>query len=430
MATSRGIWSVATVVALVLGTAACTTERPLPMGQRYISINYPIWASDDEMQAGLREAAAKSCPGYRIVESRVVPIANGRPKHIEAVVDCTAPLPLDVLNGQVERRVRFLVVKTADDARRLRDNIARGQDFEIAARASSLDARSRERGGDIGFIVYSDVSPTVGDIVFHLPLHEVSPPIQTKQGWFLVRVDDERRLSPEDAARRPRRRNGNRGGGGDAADGKLEAVSSGSGFFVSKTGALLTNDHVVDGCTAMRAKIGGRDVPGHVLRTDPDNDLAVILFDTTPAAIASFRDGPYVRPGDTVVVAGFPLPGLLAPELNVTTGAVSSLAGMGGNTSFVQVTAPVQPGNSGGPLLDASGDVVGVVESKINAIQVAGWTGDIPENINFAVKSSVARTFLEDAGYQPAVARSTRTLPGADIGDIAKAFTVMVECLK
>src|SRR5512135_3668691 len=147
MATSRGFGSLAAALALAWGVAGCTTQRQLPMGQRYISINYPLWASDDEMQAGLREAAAKACPTYRVVAARVVPLGR-EPKHIEAVIDCTAPLPADVLNGRVERHVRVVFVKTRADAERVRDNLAHGQEFEIAARSASLDPRTRDHGGD------------------------------------------------------------------------------------------------------------------------------------------------------------------------------------------------------------------------------------------------------------------------------------------
>lgn len=428
MARSRRGWCLAAVLVLSLPAAACTTSRPLPRGERYISINYPVWASDDEMMSGMRAQAARTCPGYRVVAARVVPIGNGQPKHIEAIIDCTSPLPAVVLNDKVERLVRYIVVKDADEVRRIHDNVARGQDFAIAARAS-LDERTRDRGGEVGYVVYSQMNPAIGDVIFHLPVGHVSEPIHTNQGWEIYEVLDERPVP----AKAPPRHGPPSAAGISGADGEekgLKLYGSGSGFFISKTGALLTNNHVVDGCKAMRADIAGVRVKGHVLRTDPVNDLAVILFDTTPAAVASFRDGPYVRPGDSVVAAGFPLPDVLAPELNVTTGAVSSLAGLGGNSAFVQMTAPVQPGNSGGPLLDASGDVVGVVESKLNAIRIAAATGDIPENINFAVKSSVARSFLEDAGYEPKLARSTRTLSAADVGDMARAFTVRVECWK
>jgi uncharacterized protein len=97
------------------------------------------------------------------------------------------------------------------------------------------------------------------------------------------------------------------------------------------------------------------------------------------------------RQGDSVVALGYPLTGLLSSDVNVTTGVISALAGVRSDTRFLQLTAPVQPGNSGGPLLDMSGHLVGVVSAKLNAVAVA--TGDIPQNVNFALKGGVAKKF-------------------------------------
>ena len=90
-------------------------------------------------------------------------------------------------------------------------------------------------------------------------------------------------------------------------------------------------------------------------------------------------------------MAGFPLPSLLQNGINITVGNVSALAGLGGNTALMQITAPVQPGNSGGPLLDLGGNLVGVVVSKLDTVQAFEITGDIPQNINFAIQSAVTR---------------------------------------
>ncbi len=102
-----------------------------------------------------------------------------------------------------------------------------------------------------------------------------------------------------------------------------------------------------------------------------------------------------MRQGEDIVVYGFPLPGVLSSGGNVSTGNVTALTGLGDDSRFLQISAPVQPGNGGGPLLDRSGNVVGVVVSKLNALSVASATGDVPQNVNFAIKASVALAFLE-----------------------------------
>jgi S1-C subfamily serine protease len=132
---------------------------------------------------------------------------------------------------------------------------------------------------------------------------------------------------------------------------------------------------------------------------------------------------------------GSPCPRLLAAEANVTTGTVSALAGIGNDARFLQMTVPVQPGNSSGPLLDLEGRVVGVVVGKLDAIKIASVTGDIPQNVNFAIKAEVVRSFLEASGVAPAAAHGWwENDPLADgpaaVGAEAKAFTVLIECWK
>jgi hypothetical protein len=112
----------------------------------------------------------------------------------------------------------------------------------------------------------------------------------------------------------------------------------------------------------------------------------------------------------------------------VTTGTVSALAGIGNDARFLQMTAPVQPGNSGGPLLDQSGLVVGVVESKLNALKMALVTGDITQNVNFALNIAVSKTFLEAHDIRYETATPVKRLEAADIGEQAKRFTLLLQC--
>lgn len=210
--------------------------------------------------------------------------------------------------------------------------------------------------------------------------------------------------------------------------GRPSLAATGSAFFISLDGYLLTNAHVVDGCTDVRLKGEGRSV--RVIQRDMTNDLALLKSEFRPQTAARFRSGRTVRSGDVAIVVGFPLSGLLATEANVTVGGVSALAGLGDDFRFLQITAPVQPGNSGGPLLDISGNVIGVVTSKLNALSIARITGDVPQNINFAVNGSVARLFLDGVGIAYVASPSEEKLEPAEVGERAKRFTVMVECLR
>ena len=120
----------------------------------------------------------------------------------------------------------------------------------------------------------------------------------------------------------------------------------------------------------------------------------------------------------------------MSNQINITTGGVSALAGIGNDFRFLQITAPVQPGNSGGPLLDLNGYVVGVIVSKLNSIAVAKVTGDIPQNVNFAIKASIARTFPDANEVKYTRISSKKKMDPADVGDQARKYTFLLECWK
>jgi S1-C subfamily serine protease len=206
----------------------------------------------------------------------------------------------------------------------------------------------------------------------------------------------------------------------EAASGRL-----GTAFFVGE-GVLLTNAHVVKGCSEARIGPPEQRVKALVFARDEENDLVLLRATIHPPATAALRLS--VRQGEAIVAYGYPLPGLLASGGNLTTGNITALSGIGDDTRFLQISAPVQPGNSGGPLLDGSGNVIGIVEGKLDATKVASAIGDLPQNVNFALKASVVATFLDSNGilYTSGVSAAGRS--PSDIAEDAKRFTVPVEC--
>jgi S1-C subfamily serine protease len=206
-------------------------------------------------------------------------------------------------------------------------------------------------------------------------------------------------------------------------------AATASGVAIGSRGEILTNAHVVANCRKITVQFSsGNSETAVLVARDQNNDLAVIRIDTPPTSLAAFRDGAPIRAGDAVVALGYPLSGLLASSTNLSVGYVSALAGLGDDHRYVQISAPVQPGNSGGPLLDASGHLVGIVTAKLNAVHVARFTGDIPQNVNFAINAEVARAFLDGKGIAYRTARSDQQLSPADVGDIARPFTVHIRC--
>lgn len=202
-------------------------------------------------------------------------------------------------------------------------------------------------------------------------------------------------------------------------------VSSGSGFFVSPEGFVLTNYHVIKECHEVRIS---PNTQAKVIASDIEVDLALLQGRAGERRFARFRAGRSIRPGDSVVGMGYPLQGILTSDLNITTGIVSALAGPGDDRRFIQISAPVQPGNSGGPLLDRSGNVVGIIVGKLDAIKVARATGDIPQNVNFAISALAARAFLDAQGINYETAPSKVERPVADIATEGRGYTVLIEC--
>jgi S1-C subfamily serine protease len=210
---------------------------------------------------------------------------------------------------------------------------------------------------------------------------------------------------------------------------KASGSFSGTGFVISPSGHIVTNNHVVAGCGEIHGNLTGEaPVTLRVVSADKANDLALLQG---PAG--SFKDFVRIRDrslrsGDSVVAIGFPYHGLLTSDFTVTTGIVSSLSGVMNDSRFLQISAAVQPGNSGGPLLDTSGQIVGVVSSKLDAIKFASVMGNIPENINFAIKTGALRDFLDNSVVSYQTADSKADLKTPEIAGSARAYTLLITC--
>lgn len=208
---------------------------------------------------------------------------------------------------------------------------------------------------------------------------------------------------------------------------KPHTASSGTGFLISRAGHLLTNAHVVQDCSAIEVNGPNGLIAARLVAQDRTNDLALLKAEITPVKIAALRTG--VRLGEAVAVFGYPLSGMLSTSGNFTLGNVTALTGLADDSRYFQISAPVQPGNSGGPLVDASGNLIGVVSAKLNALKVMVATnGDIPQNVNFAIKGSLAGAFLESNGVAYTTGTDTTALPPADLAEHAKGLSVFVAC--
>lgn len=187
---------------------------------------------------------------------------------------------------------------------------------------------------------------------------------------------------------------------------------------------------MIDGCTGdIRGNLSGEpSITLRLVSTDESNDLALLQGPATSFKdFARIRDRA-IRSGDSVVAIGYPFHGLLTSDFTVTTGIVSSLSGLLNNTRYLQISAAVQPGNSGGPLLDSGGQIVGMVAAKINSLKFARATGDLPENINFAIKTGAIRDFLDNSVVPYQTSEAKNELKTAEIAGAARSYTLLISC--
>ena len=204
---------------------------------------------------------------------------------------------------------------------------------------------------------------------------------------------------------------------------------SGTGFFVSGNGHIITNQHVISGCRTITISSAGKAQKASIVVDDVRNDVA-LLKTSKGSSFAFIRGGRGIRQGDDIIAYGFPLSGILSSSAKVTKGTVNSLSGLGDDFRYMQISAPVQPGNSGGPLLDAGGNVVGIITAKINAAAIQKVTGDIPQNINFALKSSVIKDLLDANEVNYETRQFSKEMETPDIVSLASKFTVQIQCEK
>ena len=162
-------------------------------------------------------------------------------------------------------------------------------------------------------------------------------------------------------------------------------AASGSGFFVTKDGHIITNEHVIEGCQTVKVHQQGISYTSKILSADKFNDLALIKIEYNPKIVFSLAiKPPYL--GQDLIAAGYPLVSDLGNSLKVTSGIVSALSAID-DTSKFQMDVPVQPGNSGGPIFDVNGNILGVV--------VARSTHKETQLVNFGIKAATVRNLLD-----------------------------------
>ncbi len=201
-------------------------------------------------------------------------------------------------------------------------------------------------------------------------------------------------------------------------DDEILAASSGTGFFVSKQGHMITNHHVISGCNYVKAIYEGIEYDSEILASDKINDLAIIKSNIVPKKTYSVSniDAKLLEP---VIIAGYPLGKKISQSIKATSGTVTSLSGLGDNYAEFQTDAALNSGNSGGPIIDNKGNVVGVAVSK--------WQEQGVESFNFGIKSSILKIFA-NANNLEFLEANKKELNKESLGALVTEGTVYLEC--
>ena len=202
-------------------------------------------------------------------------------------------------------------------------------------------------------------------------------------------------------------------------DNKIVAASSGTGFFISKQGHIVTNQHVIDNCSSVKVNFYGKEYDTQVISSDKMNDLAIIKTNMNPEKVFSIETEDASLLED-VIIAGYPLGKKVSASIKTSKGSVTALAGYGDNFSEFQTDAAMNKGNSGGPIINQKGNIVGV------AVAAYGKKQGV-ESFNFGIKSSVLKIFAK-ANKIRFLQPNYKEMSKKDLGDLISNATVYVEC--
>lgn len=204
-------------------------------------------------------------------------------------------------------------------------------------------------------------------------------------------------------------------------------VGSGTGFAISSNGIIVTNYHVIEGAKTIKIRGVNSDFnktyKAKVLVSDKNNDLALIQIDdysfTSISTIPYTLKTKLANVGESIFALGYPLRAAMGDEIKLTNGIISSKTGFQGDITSYQVSAPVQPGNSGGPLFDSNGNVIGIINAKLT----------IAENASYAVKTSYLMNLLELLNTPPKLP-TYNSLKGKSLAEqviLIKKFVYIIE---
>ena len=205
----------------------------------------------------------------------------------------------------------------------------------------------------------------------------------------------------------------------------MEIIANGSGAIISANGLILTAAHVIEGAKSIKVLTQQGLLDATVVQVDATNDVALLRCKGQFNALRVVNSRS-IRLGQGVFTIGFPQANLQGFSPKLTKGEISSLAGMRDDPRHWQISAPIQPGNSGGPLFDANGDIIGIIVSKLDELGVAERTGNLTQNVNYALKSAYIRPLLEEQNIPIDTPKDTQSTRLEDTAERVQKSVVMI----
>jgi S1-C subfamily serine protease len=206
---------------------------------------------------------------------------------------------------------------------------------------------------------------------------------------------------------------------------KKNQLVSGTGFFITTNGYIITAAHVISKSTSVKILVGTKTVSAIVVRKDEKNDIALLKAEGSFSALPIIPSS-FAKLGVDVFTVGFPNVRLQGISPKLTKGAISGLNGIKDDPSCFQISVAVQPGNSGGPLINADGCVFGVINSQLNDVVAANLTGSLPQNVNYAVKSAYVLPLIDSLAEGSILAKPVKGKTFEDIVKLAESSTCII----
>ncbi len=283
--------------------------------------------------------------------------------------------------------------------------MARKEGAKLIIKMTLENGPAEKAGLRTGDIIKAIDSQSTSKMSLEAATESIKGPPKTKVALLIKRGDAEQTYEIERADITPKRAEPEVTTAAGSTPIKEPIVSSGTGFFISPDGYFLTNYHVIENAKALKIILkNGQSYPVTIIKADKANDIALGKADLKtlflPLASSIKADM-----GEEVLTLGYPFISLTGKDQKATFGRINALNGIMDDYRFYQIDVPVQPGNSGGPLINKKGQVIGIVTQSLNSLIALKLTGALPQNVNYAIKISYAVPLVD----QPMIQSGTST---------------------